>query len=275
MVDEKLMNFNEMKPHSAPAASTAFDTKLQRDKPIYRKSLLRRSIKIHKNKKILTEMPSSASLHSLVSILKPTCSDQNQQRSEPNVSFKNKNDYRKNEESIKNYDDDDDDDDDDVNENIHAVSKSSINANTITPSIDNSTSQLNYTIECDEFSTKAIPNGSLSTQMSTIGFRASFFSVLEKLGVWRSQDLYKPTSSQNPSEIRFTTTTSKSNNNNNNAEHHTTGRSSITSLYFRKLHGGKVLFYDFTCCLITKSHIVLIKHIFIQSFHYVLKSSSR
>jgi hypothetical protein len=56
-----------------------------------------------------------------------------------------------------------------------------------------------------------------SYQTSTIGFRASFFSVLEKLGVVRSQELHKQPSVRK------------------------TERHSVTSLYFRSHYGGNFL----------------------------------
>jgi hypothetical protein len=89
-------------------------------------------------------------------------------------------------------------------------------------SIGETSSQFHYAME-GEGSLRAT-GGSFSTQTSTIGFRASFFSVLEKLGVWRSQDLYK--TSQSASETKF-------------PPDRKTARSSITSLYFRTLYGGK------------------------------------
>lgn len=78
-------------------------------------------------------------------------------------------------------------------------------------------------LDIGESSTVHVGRGSLSTTHSTIGFRASFFSLLEKLGVYRSQEIYKPTINADvkPSMDRRTT------------------RNSITSLYFRKLYGGK------------------------------------
>lgn len=82
----------------------------------------------------------------------------------------------------------------------------------------------NEEIDIDENSAVNVARGSLSTTHSTIGFRASFFSLLDKLGVYRSQEIYKPTFNAEvikPSTDRRTT------------------RNSITSLYFRKIYGGK------------------------------------
>jgi hypothetical protein len=161
---------------------------------IDRKSLFRRSTG-NKNNSNKAKMSSSSSLHSLVSILKPNDSDQ---RSVPNVSFGDK-----------------------YNDMKAGNSKNSLSVN-LNPSIGETSSQ--YQMECDE--SFRVPGGSFSTQTSTIGFRASFFSVLEKLGVWRSQDLYK--ASPNPPEARLP------------PERKTT-RSSITSLYFRTIYGGKYI----------------------------------
>lgn len=183
---EVIVENDNHKPASAPANNSQTD-----DPTINRKSLFRRSTGNKKNTK-RTRMSSSSSLHSLVSILKPSDADQ---RSVPNVSFG-----------------------DDYNSMKTGVSKNSINTN-LNQSIGESSSQ--FQIECDE--SYRVPGGSFSTQTSTIGFRASFFSVLEKLGVWRSQDLYKAPANvlePKPPERK-------------------TARSSITSLYFRTIYGGK------------------------------------
>lgn len=158
-------------------------------------NLFRRSTGSKRRKKKPTRTTSSSSLHSLVSILKPPHTDQ---RSAPNVSFGNENNGINN-----------------------AESKTSLNA-TFNPSIGESSSQFHYMMEGEGSS--RIAGGSFSTQTSTIGFRASFFSVLEKLGVWRSQDLYK--TSQNANEAKC-------------PPERKTARSSITSLYFRSLYDGK------------------------------------
>lgn len=180
------------KPASAPAQSS----EPSQDDPMNRKALFRRSTGSKKRRRKPSRMSSSSSLHSLVSILKPTHSDQ---RSVPNVSFGDGNDYN------------------DIN--IGAVSKNNIS---MCPSIGETSSQFQYTMEGEGSS--RVAGGSFSTQTSTtIGFRASFFSVLEKLGVWRSQDLYR--ASQSASETKFP------------AERKP--RSSVTSLYFRTLYGGK------------------------------------
>lgn len=175
------------KPSSAPV-----EINEPKDATINRKSLFRRSTGNNKNSK-KSKMSSSSSLHSLVSILKPNDADQ---RSVPNVSFG-----------------------DNYNDMKAGVSKNSLNVN-LNPSIGETSSQ--FQIEGDE--SFRVPGGSFSTQTSTIGFRASFFSVLEKLGVWRSQDLYKAppilTEIKLPPERKTT-------------------RSSITSLYFRTVYGGK------------------------------------
>lgn len=161
-------------------------------------SLFRRSTGSKKRRR-RARMSSSSSLHSLVSILKPTDSDQ---RSAPNVSFG-----------------------EDYNDINIGVSKNSLNVN-MNPSIGETSSQFQYGMEGEE--SFRVPGGSFSTQTSTIGFRASFFSVLEKLGVWRSQDLYK--SSQNAaSETKF-------------PSERKNVRNSVTSLYFRAIYGGKYKF---------------------------------
>lgn len=178
------------KPSSAPPRSN--DDKEEEGN---RKILFRRSTGSKKHRRRPSRMSSSSSLHSLVSILKPANSDQ---QSAPNVSFG-----------------------DDYNDIKIGVSKDSLSVN-MNPSIGETSSQFHYAME-GENSSRA-QGGSFSTQTSTIGFRASFFSVLEKLGVWRSQDLYKTTA--NASEAKFPT------------ERKTT-RSSVTSLYFRTVYGGK------------------------------------
>lgn len=85
------------------------------------------------------------------------------------------------------------------------------------------TATTNEEFDMDGSSVAHVGRGSLSTTHSTIGFRASFFSLMEKLGVYRSQEIYKPSiaAEVKPSTDRRTT------------------RNSITSLYFRKLYGGK------------------------------------
>lgn len=195
---KRLESSNE-KPSSAPSTSKYFhrDENCKENKSLEGRILsARHSTKVYRNKH--QKMPSSSSLHSLVSILKqPSMQDESQhQRSVPNVSFVNN--------------------DNDAKSNL---STSNTNA-----SIDNSTSQLQYTIEGDELTTKSIPDGSVSTHTSTIGFRASFFSFFEKLGVkHHSQDFYRtsiPTQSHDASRI--------SNG----------GRNSVTSLFFRTIYGG-------------------------------------
>lgn len=179
---------HEPKPASAPAHV---------EDEVDPKALFSRSTGSRKQRK-RTRMPSSSSLHSLVSSLKPNDADQ---RSAPNVSFN-----------------------DDYNDISIGVSKNSLSVN-MNPSIGETSSQFHYAMEGE--SSSHVPGGSFSTQNSTIGFRASFFSVLEKLGVWRSQDLYKTSqTSQNASEVKL-------------PPDRKAGRSSITSLYFRKLYGGK------------------------------------
>jgi hypothetical protein len=183
----------DRKPYSAPPPRNENGEKIA----INRRASHRRSTGNCKHKRKSIKMPSSTSLHSLVSILKPsTYSDQ---QSVPNVSF-----------------------DDECNEiKSRSDSKSSINDDRANLSMDNS-SQYHTAVEGDGESFKPMnphAEGSISTQQSsTIGFRASFFSVLEKLGVWRSQsNLYKaPTS-----EIKVS------------------ARNSIASLYFRTFQGGK------------------------------------
>lgn len=191
----------DRKPYSAPPTKNENGEKIA----INRRASHRRSTGNCKHKRKSIKMPSSTSLHSLVSILKP--STYTDQQSVPNVSF-----------------------DDECNEiKSRSDSKSSINDEKTNLSIDNS-SQYHTAVEGDVESFKPMninvhTEGSISTQQSsTIGFRASFFSVLEKLGVWRSQsNLYKaPTS-----EIKVL-----------NERH--TARNSIASLYFRTFHGGKL-----------------------------------
>lgn len=180
----EVINEHDPKPGSAPAHD---------GEEIDPKALSRRSTGSRKQRR-KPRMPSSSSLHSLVSSLKPSDAEQ---RSTPNVSFG-----------------------DDYNDISIDVSKNSLNVNT-NPSIGETSSQFHYVMEGE--GSFQVPGGSFSTQNSTIGFRASFFSVLEKLGVWRSQDLYR--TSQSASEAKLPPDRK--------------GRSSITSLYFRKLYGGK------------------------------------
>lgn len=188
-VEMIIINENDIKPSSAP--SQALGT--NRNESRRQESLIRRSTGSKRKKR---KMPSSSSLHSLVSILKPTA-DSNQ-RSTPNVSFC-----------------------DEYNDILVGMSKNSLSVN-MNPSIGETSSQFNYTMEGEE--SFRVPGGSFSTQNSTIGFRASFFSVLEKLGVWRSQDLYKTPPAA--SESKFPSIRK-------------TARNSITSLYFRTVYGGK------------------------------------
>jgi hypothetical protein len=183
---EVIIENDNLKPSSAPVEIVQ-----PKDATINRKSVFRRSTG-NKNHSKKSQMSSSSSLHSLVSILKPTDADQ---RSVPNVSFGDK-----------------------YSDMKPGVSKNSLSVN-LNPSIGETSS---YQMEGDE--SFRVPGGSFSTQTSTIGFRASFFSVLEKLGVWRSQDLYKAPSI--PIEARL-------------PPDRKTARSSITSLYFRTVYGGK------------------------------------
>lgn len=154
-----------------------------------RTALQRRSTGNCKRKRKSIKMPSSSSLHSLVSILKAAPTDTNNRRSVPNVSF-----------------------DSDCNE---IKLSDSVNDEKTT------TNDEHIAVECDG-PINSHTEGDFSTQQSSsIGLRASLFSVLTKLGVWRSEDLYKaPTSDGKfPSDKR-------------------TARSSVTSLYFRSLYGG-------------------------------------
>lgn len=154
------------------------------DKIAHDKMLQRRSTGSRKQTRKRTKrMGSSSSLHSLVSILKPP--DGSQQRSVSNVSFGQDFEMKR-----------DDEDTGATNEEE---------------------------LDIDDGSAVHAARGSLSTTQSTIGFRASFFSLLEKLGVYRSQEIYKPTI---PAEARP-------------SQDRRTNRNSITSLYFRKLYGGK------------------------------------
>lgn len=186
----------DRKIYSAPPPRNENEEKIA----INRRASHRRSTGNCKHSRKSIKMPSSSSLHSLVSILKPTT--HSDQQSVPNVSF-----------------------DDECNEiKSRSDSKSSINDEKTNPSFDNS-SQYHTAVEGDVESfkpTNVHAEGSISTQQSsTIGFRASLFSVLEKLGVWRSQDVYKTT----VSEVKIT-----------NERH--TARNSIASLYFRTFQGG-------------------------------------
>lgn len=188
---EVIIENDHSKPSSAPPPSIDHP----KDDEANRKALFRRSTGSKKHRRRPSRMSSSSSLHSLMSILKPADSEQ---RSAPNVSFGN-----------------------DYNDINIGVSKNSLSVN-MNPSIGETSSQFHYAME-GEGSSRA-QGGSFSTQTSTIGFRASFFSVLEKLGVWRSQDLYKAAASASeakaPPERKMT-------------------RNSVTSLYFRTVYGGK------------------------------------
>lgn len=175
------------KPSTAPVHSEPSDDDSNKTK-LHRRST--GSKKRHKR----ARMASSSSLHSLVSILKPNNAD-NDQRSVPNVSFGGDEQF--------------------------GVSKESLDIN-MNPSLGETSSQVYYGMDGE--TSFRVPGGSFSTQTSTIGFRASFFSVLEKLGVWRSQDIYKP--SQTVTEAKIPPDRKKS-------------RASVTSLYFRSLYGGK------------------------------------
>lgn len=179
--------------------SSAKDARLQHsddDEVAHRKTISRNLSATHRHdKKKHSKMPSSSSLHSLVPILKQYDKTQIHLQSTPNVSFE----------------------DDFDNENNKKF-QSSTNV-----SCDNSTSHLQYTIEGDE-SLKAIPNGSISTQTST-GFSASFFSILEKIGLWRSQDLHKTTPTST-NETKYGTSERR------------TARNSVSSLLYRTLNGG-------------------------------------
>lgn len=177
---------NNDKPSSAPAARLELPSNDSTKSELFRRSTG------SKKRRRPSRMSSSSSLHSLVSILKPSASDQ---RSAPNVSFSSE------------Y-------------NNIGISKNSISVN-MNPSMGETSSQ--FAMD-GEVSLRAA-GGSFSTQTSTIGFRSSFFSVLEKLGVLRSQDLYK--ASQNSSEQKFQSERKR--------------RSSIASLYFRALYGGKYI----------------------------------
>lgn len=167
---------------------------------INRKVSHRRSTGNCKQKQNSIKISPSSSLQSLTSILKPS-SHSNLQQSAPNVSF-----------------------DDERNRVVksRSISKSSVNDKKTTDNL----SQYQTAAEKNGENFKSInmlaADGSLSTQQSTaIGFKASFFSVLEK--VWRrsQSNIYKaPTS-----EIKT-------------SERHT-ARNSIASLYFRTFHGGK------------------------------------
>lgn len=202
MVEMDVICEHDNKPSTAPVQSEPSDDDSNRTK-LHRRST--GSKKRHKR----ARMASSSSLHSLVSILKPNNADQ---RSVPNVSFGA----------------------DDHNDIQIGVSKDSLNIN-MNPSLGETSSQVYYGMDGEP--SFRVPGGSFSTQTSTIGFRASFFSVLEKLGVWRSQDLYK--AAQTVTEAKVQPDRKKS-------------RASVTSLYFRSLYGGKYelrfAFPETTCC---------------------------
>jgi hypothetical protein len=158
---------------------------------IDRKVLHRRSTGSCKRKRKSIKMPSSSSLHSLVSILKTTPSESNRQ-SVPNVSF----DSDCNEIKLS---------DDLVNdENV-----------TTTNACVNEPSEYHIAVAMD-----SVDVTESTQQSSTIGLRASLFSVLTKLGVWRSEDLYKAPASDGkfPNDKKTT-------------------RNSVTSL-FRTFYGG-------------------------------------
>ena len=191
-VEVNVLQRHDEKPMSAPP--------VQVTPAIDRKSLFRKSTSNRKDRR-KTKLQSCTSLHSLVSTLNPSITDQ---RSAPNVTQVSRDNS-----SV-----------DDYNDISINISKNSLNV-TLNPSIDDS-SQFQYGLESEE--NLRIPGGSFSTQTSTIGFRASFFSVLEKLGVWRSQEIYKP--SQTTNELRFQPSSKPQ-------------RSSVTSLYFRTIYGGK------------------------------------
>lgn len=206
MEDKSCLNGrDDEKSFSSASAPPSQHTKMQDedDKTAHSKTIFRNSSSGSRkdDRKKHSKMPSSSSLHSLVSILKQYDNTQLHQQSVPNVSFE-----------------------DNFSDDKFKNSKSSINANR-NSSCNNSASQLQYTIDGDE-NPKSVPNGSISTQTSTIGFRASFFSVLEKIGIWRSQDLYKTTPSS-INEIKFFT-----------SERRATARNSVSSLLFRTFHGG-------------------------------------
>lgn len=183
-------NTNECKPSSAP---TARDTNLDRPTGVDRKSLFRKSTSNKKSKR-KSKRKSCASLQSLTASLNPSNADL---RSEPNM-------YK-----------------DDYHDISCTASKNSLD-NVFDPSIDGSTSQYPYYMASEE--NFRVGGGSYSTQTSTIGFRASFFSVLEKLGMFRSQEIIKE--QQYSNDNRFPSNKGPRD------------RSSVTSLYFRSLYGG-------------------------------------
>ena len=162
----------------------------------------RRSTENYKHRR-KSRMPSSSSLRSLSSILKPsTHSDQYC------VSFVDE---------LKREND----------------SKTSISDEKITNFFSESSSQFHSAIEnnADAESFKpmnVVAEGSVSTQQSsTTGLRASFFYVLEKLGVIRSEEKTTAASEiKAPSERRLT-------------------RNSVASLYYRTFHGGKFIEFFF------------------------------
>ncbi|CRK86707.1 CLUMA_CG000540, isoform A [Clunio marinus] len=184
---ELIKNENSsLKPLSAPPLKLT-----KNDENVENKNVLFRRSTGSKKQRRKAQIPSSSSLHSLVPILKASNSDQ---RSVPNVSF------------------------DDESKGL-GVSKNSLFV-TIDRSIGETSSQFNDTTEGGESSQNR--EESFSTQTSSIGFRASFFSVLEKLGVLRSQDLYKPSLNSNDTKL---------------PPERKTARSSITSLYMRTFYG--------------------------------------
>lgn len=171
------------KPASAPVVTQG----------IQRRSVFRRSTSHRRKRKSKTQ--SCASLQNIAGILKHSTSDPH---SEPYLCSSN--DHQA----------------EDYNDNSVSMSKNSSNNNL--PSNDATSSQY-HGMESEE--SYRVPTGSFSTQTSTIGFRASFFSVLEKLGVWRNVEqpqMQERTFDKEPPN-----------------------RHSITSIFFHSLYGGNFI----------------------------------
>lgn len=165
---------------------------------INRKALYRRSTGNCKQKRKSIKMPSSSS--SLISILKPSnTSDEGGGDTIPNLSF------------------------DDEYSEIKDVSN------------QNEPSPIESVVVIDGRGGEGVENLTSQQSSSSVGFRLSFFTVLEKLGVFRTEDLYKTQSSD--SRFPATTTTERRIGRNS--------RNSISSLYYRAIYGGKffILFF--------------------------------
>lgn len=173
------------KPSSAPVIS----------QEVQKRSLSRKSTSHRRKKRSQTK--SCTSLQNIAGILKHSTSDLH---SEPYLYSSNKNETE------------------DYNEISFNMSQNS-SKNNLDPSNDADLSQFQgLESEGSYHENVREPTGSFSTQTSTIGFRASFFSVLEKLGVWRNVE-------QPPMQDRT-------------FDNDPPNRHSITSIFFHSLYGG-------------------------------------